>query len=467
MIASQRKIIRAALPLFVALSAATALGDVEICENRALPGVHVVVAGYTSGRLIAPELMARGVAKNQIIHVHPAPSIPPIYQASFNATHYGTLLTRTRDSSSLNQEVLRQVRLAAGDRPILSVVAGSEPGVELADFLAFQLGPRGQNRYFLSHTRRDKADMQQRLANAGLAYIRGIRSSNWEEISRWVGTSRRRTPWPLVIKPLDSAGTQGVSIVANEAELRDAFLGLVGTENLFGQPIREILVQEYIEGEEIVINTMSLNGEHRIVESWLYHKSIITTAYGTRVPMYVHDDLLSLNSPRVQAVAGYAFDVLNALGFENGAGHLEIMLTSTGPVLVEAGARLGGGYPLASRLASGRAPIDHFIDTIVAPNRFREFVRAPIAIHANSVRILQVLSYGSGRVLGYRGIERLRALPSYREHHLEPVGGTIEPTTNLANSTGTILLAHPDPAQIAADTAVIRNELERALFITQ
>ena len=87
--------------------------------------------------------------------------------------------------------------------------------------------------------------------------------------------------WPVtsgafkaVVKPCEGAGSDGVTICNSKQEVRDAFLKLDGTRNVLGLTTYEVLVQEYLVGDEYVVDTVSRDGVHKCVAIWKYDKRI-------------------------------------------------------------------------------------------------------------------------------------------------------------------------------------------------
>ena len=89
-----------------------------------------------------------------------------------------------------------------------------------------------------------------------------------------------------VVKPCEGAGSDGVTICNSKQEVRDAFLKLDGTRNVLGLTTYEVLVQEYLVGDEYVVDTVSRDGVHKCVAIWKYDKRIYNGSpvvyYGAR-----------------------------------------------------------------------------------------------------------------------------------------------------------------------------------------
>ena len=103
---------------------------------------------------------------------------------------------------------------------------------------------------------------------------------------------------------------------------------------------RGIRVQEYLKGDEYVIDTVSRSGVHKCVAIWKYDKRPLN---GAPVVYYGLHFLQIEAEPQLRAMVDYIFGVLRALGIQNGAIHSEVKLEERGPVMIEANCRMHGG----------------------------------------------------------------------------------------------------------------------------
>ena len=118
--------------------------------------------------------------------------------------------------------------------PIRAIVVGSEPGVELADELASALGLRG-NGTALSATRRNKFYQAQAIGAAGLAVGAQAVASCAAQMEAFLASQAWPTPFKAVVKPVDGAASQGVTVCDSPGAVRAAFGALCGATNVFGR----------------------------------------------------------------------------------------------------------------------------------------------------------------------------------------------------------------------------------------
>lgn len=393
-----------------------------------------IVDAYGAGRLLPEALRQRGV---DVVHVRSQfPDTRLAYRPedfTVDIEHTGDLARTVRNLTDLN---------------VRSVVAAAESGVLLADQLSFALGVAGNDPQ-RSAARRDKAAMQEAVRSAGLAAAQDHCSASLAEITDWV-TGRAR--WPVVLKPVLSAGTDNVFICRTVEEVTDAHTTIMASADRYGQHNTVTLAQDYLAGSEHYVNTVSRDGVHRIIEVWRYHKRLVD---GRSV--YDYEDLLALDEPGVPETIRYVRSVLDALGIRNGAAHTEIMLTASGPVLIESGARLGGGQmPHLLTSCVGDDQVSSLAYSIADPASFLAEAEAPYQLK-NRLRCVNLISPRAGAVPGEEGWDAIRALQSFAGMTVNlPARSALTRTVDMATCPGTVYLTSADPAALENDYSTLR-----------
>jgi biotin carboxylase len=145
--------------------------------------------------------------------------------------------------------------------------------------------------------------------------------------------------YPLVLKPADSAGSRGVSIVEKEEQLQDAY-----THAHHYSTSGEVLMEEYMPGIEISVEACVQNGEvtilalsDKIRTPWPYPLDT-RVIFPSNKPADIQD--------RAKEIAVKA---IRACGINNAVIHMEMMVTPEGPKLVELAAR-GAGFHVFSKM---------------------------------------------------------------------------------------------------------------------
>ena len=141
--------------------------------------------------------------------------------------------------------------------------------------------------------------------------------------------------FPLIVKPVDRSGSRGVTKVIFENELSEA-INYAITESFS----KKAIIEEYIEGDEVSVETISWKGNHTILA--------ITDKATTGAPHFVelaHHQPSSLSQEIQDKIKTETIKCLDALKINFGAGHSEFKITSNGDVyIIEVGARMGGDF---------------------------------------------------------------------------------------------------------------------------
>lgn len=140
--------------------------------------------------------------------------------------------------------------------------------------------------------------------------------------------------FPLIIKPADAFSSRGVLKVNSFSELSN--------NELFTRSYSSdgsIIVEEFIAGKEYSIESITFKGQTHIIQ---YTEKIITQ-YPYTVEMG-HIQPAELDDKQKTEIDEIVKKAIDALELNNCAAHTELMLTKTGPKIIEIGARLGGDY---------------------------------------------------------------------------------------------------------------------------
>ena len=156
---------------------------------------------------------------------------------------------------------------ASVDGEVSLVVAGAETGVELADSLSEHMG-LCTNGSHLSKARRDKYTMGETVRAAGVRAVRQLQASTWSRVEAYL-LDWNPSPFKVILKPVDSAGSDGVTLCTSMDDAKKAFGDIIGKVNALGIVNEQLLVQEYLEGTEYVVDMVSRDGEHKCVAVWV------------------------------------------------------------------------------------------------------------------------------------------------------------------------------------------------------
>ncbi len=337
----------------------------------------------------------------------------------------------------------------------LCIIPGSELGVELYDGLAELACPGSGNVPGLGWARRDKWGMARALAAAGVPHLRQFCSADPDELARWIRGSGLEGR-PIVLKPPKSASSDHVYLVRPGADWRPLFAEIFGQTNLTGLRNDAVLVQQYAEGTEFLVDSYSVDGRHGLVDVCRYTKS----GRDGHIGLYDRVEFLPPEHPDVATVWTYTRDVLDAVGVRNGCGHTEVMLTAEGPLLMETASRPAGlGHQMITELATGDNQIRRTIAHRVH-GQFRPGYRL-----AQELSAVFVSSPRAGVWCNAEIFAGLEELSTFHSKHLPFGTGDLVPATeDLFTALGWVILAGPDAAAVDADVRRIKA-LERQIQI--
>mmetsp|Transcript_21058 Transcript_21058/g.51812 ORF Transcript_21058/g.51812 Transcript_21058/m.51812 type:complete len:437 (+) Transcript_21058:285-1595(+) len=359
------------------------------------------------------------------------------------------------------EETIEALHQAANGLPIVSVICGGEAGVDLTDKLSEEMGLLSNGTQIAN--RRDKKVQQEIIHEAGIRSCRQAGGSKLSEVDDFL----KKESYPLIVKPGDSAGSDGVKLCHSYEEARDHFIYLTEEHQLVngGGTCDEVLCQEFLQGREYVVDQVSLNGEHKVMMVWVYDKR---PANGGSF-VYFGDIPIESDTPEAQQLIPYARQVLDALGVKHGPSHGEFILTKDGPCLVEMNCRCHGGDGIWERMIAGMTGgYNQVLGTVACfldKDQFHKFPAQPGKFQTHG-QCVDMVSFSEGIIKSTPGYDRIRNLPSFV--HLESSygpGKMVHKTVDMITDIGSLIVMHSDPKILAEDVAIIRSlEKSNAMF---
>jgi len=143
--------------------------------------------------------------------------------------------------------------------------------------------------------------------------------------------------FPVVLKPVDSAGSRGVKFVSCATEVE-----LAATEALKESRSKTGLVEKYIEGSEVAIDGFIVDGSLHVLS--ISEKVRTHAPYLLDEAVYFPDTLPEFKRKEIISEAGLA---IASCGLNNCPLHMELLMSNLGPIVVEMAAR-GAGFNVFS-----------------------------------------------------------------------------------------------------------------------
>merc|ERR1719401_1728146 len=313
------------------------------------------------------------------------------------------------EEESTLAETAAAVRKAAGSMPIVACIVGGESGVTLADSLSCELKVVS-NGIFSGGDRRNKSVQQKAIKAAGLRAVREACGKTYSEVSAFVESEA----FPIVVKPVESCGSDGVKICRTEKEVQDHFSLLMDGQRKVGAQGAAVLCQEFLKGTEYVVDHVSRDGVHKTVMVWVYDKR------PTNGGDFVYYGMVPVDSEskEAQILIKYTRDVLDALKLHNDPSHGEVMMGADNvPCLVEMNCRShgwdGAWVPLAKQLTGGYAQPECAVDSHTDAAAFAKLPGVfPSPFKASGQNVMLV-SFFAGTVRATPGYDKLKKLSSF------------------------------------------------------
>ncbi len=346
----------------------------------------------------------------------------------------------------------------------LFVIQGCESGVELATRLADDLGLRG-NPYSGLDKLVHKDAMHEALKDYGIRYIRGKIVSSLDEAIAYYREQNFRHG--CVVKPSRGAGTVGVHLCDNEEEMVAALREEFGNTNIFGND-SSILLQERIVGAEYIVNTISVDGKHRLSSVWKYTKKRVRGGGN----VYDYDGVLDTLGAGHCRMIRYAMDVADAIGFQNGYIHGEYMIDEDGPILIEVNCRPMGGNLTDTYLdpVMGHHETDNLLDSYLDPAWHEAMMKVPYRPYSKCY-VKYFITPENTSVNLAPVISIIKHLRSYKQASISAaLSGRLTRTVDLETAGGLVYLAHEDSRILEHDLQFLRRveqEYYHMLFSTK
>jgi hypothetical protein len=326
--------------------------------------------------------------------------------------------------------------------PVRAVIAASEWGVTAANHLAHALGlPHHLD--CCAHARRDKAAMNHALLEAGLPAARTVTVRDGENI----GCALAGFDFPVVVKPVGSALGDGCLICAEPAQVHAALRAGLGQRNVLGAINPAMVIQDYLDGPQFIVNTVSLGGRH-----------LLSDMHAVRIDqirqrsVHRHSLLITNLDDQADALVAFTRNCLDAVGVREGAAHTEVRMTRNGPRLIEVNARIMGAslQPALYRGALGYTQADLVAERFTDPDAFAKRFSDPYQPAAAMAMAFLNVAVG-GTVLASPGVESIRALPGFHSMEKMPdIGATIGEPWLCSGQAGMAYFLHRNREVLAS-----------------
>lgn len=208
-----------------------------------------------------------------------------------------------------------------------AVVSFAEYGMYPAVLCAKQLNLPSNDVKPVEYTR-NKIKMRQLLGENKFATVQYAICDSVLDVKNFFNRMKCKK---IIIKPFSGGGSCGVSLIESARDIENAWKWTAESGVL------PILAEEYIEGQEFSVESISLNGKHEI--------AMITEKQTTGFPHHIetgHQAPARLDKITENLIAKTVTDFLDLIGQKTAPAHTEIKLTEDGCKLIESQTRIGG-----------------------------------------------------------------------------------------------------------------------------
>ena len=256
-----------------------------------------------------------------------------------------------------------------------------------------------------------------------------------------------RFAFPCIMKPTDNAGSHGVVLAHNCEELIDSYEYSHGCSRC-----GNVIVEEYLQGQEVSVEIMVVEDKVNILQ--------ITDKLTTNAPHFVemgHSQPSCYSETVKEQICKVAIEAVRAVGLNNGPAHVEMMVTTRGPVMIELGARMGG-----DNITTHLVPLSTGIDMVKASIILALGDMPDIKPKINCGAAIRYFDVPVGVIRSIYGVEMARAIPGVKQITFTKSVGEESTLIHCSNDRIGFVIAQ---AETAADAVKVCEAAMKAVEI--
>jgi biotin carboxylase len=316
--------------------------------------------------------------------------------------------------------LLPLVRAVHEASPLQAVVSLFELGLLPAARISDALGLDGDSVATVEMLL-DKWRMRRRLAEIGVSPVASAVGRSAQDLREFAEAHGL----PVIVKPVRESGSLGIYCVR---DLADVDLVAARFRSLHDRPwtakdlssaasFDDFLMEEFLDGPEISVETLSFDGRHVIV-------AVTDKELGRGGFIEVgHSQPSRCPADELREVARLVTELLDAVGLRNGPAHTEVKLTSRGPRIVESHNRIGGGR--INELTEIVYGVD--MERYALGARFGAVEPLDRSPEPRGGAAVRVITPDPGRVVAVTALDAVRADPAYVDLRLKVGPGDVVP----------------------------------------
>jgi carbamoyl-phosphate synthase large subunit len=223
----------------------------------------------------------------------------------------------------------------------------------------------------------DKWKFKELLYKHNIPHAKGQLISHREQID----TIPELFKFPVILKPIKGSGSKGVFKCETIGEVKDFF-----DESLNYSKDREVLVEEYLRGDEISVEALVYDNKLNIIQ--ITDKILSPPPYNVEMG-HIQPSKYSF---RFNEIYETIKKTIEATGLNNCAIHPEFKINENGVFIIEIGPRLGGDYITS-----------HLVPLSTGVNIEKELINissgnSPLYYKVNKSAMIEYFDFEKGRV---------------------------------------------------------------------
>jgi len=246
----------------------------------------------------------------------------------------------------------------------------------------------------------DKLMMKQKFQESGIPCANGFILNSVDELTEL------KVDYPVIVKPRDNSGSRGVIYCNNLKEVEIAV-----KEALQYTKKGNVLIEEFIEGQEYSIEGIHYNGEHHVIQ--FTEKTTTNFPYNVEI---AHIQPADISPQQQNKIKKLITQIGQTLGFENCASHTELKINSRGIYIIETSPRLGGDFISSTLvpLSTGINMEDILIDIATNNSLQHNWELRKLSKYSG----IKYFELSDGLLYEINGLENLNKIPGIEQWYL-------------------------------------------------
>lgn len=277
----------------------------------------------------------------------------------------------------------------------------------------------------------DKLLMKNKFIDAGLPCAKGYVINNARELAELNIAN------PVIVKPRDNSGSRGVIYCENHTSAAVAL-----EEALRYTKKGNVLIEEFIEGQEYSIEGIHYNGEHHVIQ--FTEKTTTDFPYNVEI---AHTQPADISPQQQNKIKKLITQIGQTLGFENCASHTELKINSRGIYIIETSPRLGGDFISSTLvpLSTGINMEDILIDVSIKKKINNDVLQASLSKYSG----VKYFNFPTGVVSSIENIDKLNSIKEiiYWKLSLQD-GNSIKKTTSSLDRYGYVIFQNDNKSSL-------------------